>query len=80
MLTILYIYRHVLCFDKNSLILFVCIKTYSLTFLFVNGISWNFSKTTVSMSLEYMQSFIKIGGVVFEKTRQKKQTDYWIYY
>ena len=32
------------------------------------------------MSLEYMQSFIKIGGVVFEKTRQKKQTDYWIYY
>ena len=36
------------------------------TFLFVNGISWNFSKTTVSKSLEYMQSFIKIGGVVFE--------------
>ena len=25
------------------------------------------SKTTVSMSLEYMQSFIKIGGVIFEK-------------
>ena len=46
------------------------------TFLFVNGISWNFSKTTVSMSLEYMQSFIKIGGVVFEKTRDEKHTDY----
>ena len=25
------------------------------------------------MSLEYMQSFFKIGGVVFEKTRQEKQ-------
>ena len=50
------------------------------TFLFVNGISWNFSKTTVSMSLEYRQSFIKIGGVVFEKTRDEKQTDYQIDY
>ena len=32
------------------------------------------------MSLEYMQSFIKIGGEVFEKMRDEKQTDYWIYY
>ena len=32
------------------------------------------------MSLEYIQSFIKIGGVVFEKTREEKQTDYHIYY
>ena len=32
------------------------------------------------MSLEYMQSFIKIGGVVFEKTHQRKHTDYRIYY
>ena len=32
------------------------------------------------MSLEYMQSFIKIGGVVFEETRDEKQTDYQIYY
>jgi len=39
------------------------------TFLFVNGIWWNCSKTIVSMSLECVQSFIKIGGVVFEKTR-----------
>ena len=46
---------------------------WQATFLFVNGISWNFSKTTVSMSLEYMQSFIKIGGVVFEKTHDKKK-------
>ena len=29
------------------------------------------------MSLEYMQSFIKIGGVVFEKTRDEKRTDYF---
>ena len=50
------------------------------TFLFVNGIWWNCSKTTVSMSLECVQSFIKIGGVVFEKMRQRKRTDYWIYY
>ena len=28
------------------------------------------------MSLEYEQSFIKIGGVVFEKTCEEKQTDY----
>ena len=42
----------------------------------MNGILWNFSKTIFSMSLEYMQSFIKIGGVVFEKTRDKKHTDY----
>ena len=46
------------------------------TFLFVNGISWNFSKTIFSMSLEYMLSFSKIGGVVFEKTRDEKHTDY----
>ena len=32
------------------------------------------------MSLEYMQSFLKIGGVVFEKTRDEKRTDYRIYY
>ena len=32
------------------------------------------------MSLEYMQSFVKIGGVVFEKTRREKRTDYRIYY
>ena len=29
------------------------------------------------MSLEYVQSFIKIGGVVFEKTRDEKRTDYF---
>ena len=33
-----------------------------------------------SMSLEYMQSFIKIGGVVSEKKSYKKHTDYEIYY
>ena len=32
------------------------------------------------MSLECVQSFIKIGGVVFEKMRQRKHTDYRIYY
>ena len=32
------------------------------------------------MSLDYMQSFIKIGGVVFEKTRREKRMDYRIYY
>ena len=40
------------------------------TFLFVNGIWWNCSKTLFSMFLEYVRSFIKIGGVVFEKTPQ----------
>ena len=50
------------------------------TFLFVNGISWNFPKTSISMSLECMQSFIEIGGVVSEKKSNKKHTDYWIYY
>ena len=32
------------------------------------------------MSLEYMQSFVKIGGVVFEKTRHEERADYRIYY
>ena len=32
------------------------------------------------MSLVYMQSIIAIGGVVFEKTHDEKQTDYRIYY
>ena len=32
------------------------------------------------MSLEYMQSFIKIGGVVFEKMFYQKQTENRIYY
>ena len=40
---------------------------WQATFLFVNGLWWNCSKTTVSMSLECVQSFIKIGILVFEK-------------
>ena len=48
------------------------------SFSFVNGNLWNFFKTSISMSLEYFQSFIKIGFVVSEKTRQKNKTNFRI--
>ena len=50
-------------------------------FLAIFDVEWVLSpQDNFSMSLEYMQSFVRIGGVVFEKTRREKRTDYQIYY
>ena len=66
-------------FKENVIFNLLAVETgLWATFSFVNGNSWKSFKISVSMFLEYMQSFIQIGFVVSEKMRQKYKMNFRI--
>ena len=66
-------------FKENVILNLLAVETgLWAAFSFVNGNLWKSFNISVSMFLEYMQSFIQIGFVVSEKMRQKYKMNFRI--